>query len=62
MKLTLFVLYIFSHIDVQSQNTLSDGTATVSACPRLLIAGMLPAIQAMKMQNICPINSDHCLP
>ena len=33
---------------MQNQNTLSDGTATESACSRLLIAGMPPTVQAMK--------------
>lgn len=34
---------------MQNQNTLSDGTATESACSRLLIAGMLPTVQVMRM-------------
>lgn len=45
---------------MQNQNTLSDGTATESACSRLRIAGMLPAVQAML--TYLSINTDHCLP
>lgn len=33
---------------MQNQSTLSDGTATGSACSRLLSAGMLPTVQAVK--------------
>jgi len=33
---------------MQNQNTLSDGTATESTCSGLLIARMLPTVQAMK--------------
>lgn len=34
---------------MQTRNTSSDGTTAESACARLLIAGMLPTVQAMKM-------------
>lgn len=46
---------------MENQSTLSDGTVTESACSRLLIAGMLPTVQAVQ-GNTCPINTDPCLP
>lgn len=34
---------------MENQSTLSDGTVTESACSRLLIAGMLPTVQAVQI-------------
>lgn len=60
LKLTLLLrLYIFSHLNMQNQGTLSDSIAddTGSACSGLIIAGMLPTVLAVQIVKYLPHQS-----